>query len=75
VLDEPVVSKDQKAERIKQSNIEVQIHTITSRKNYGQVGNFSKGFSKTTAGGSAVAEVLQLLGVTVVCFLGQKSSL
>ena len=40
VSGEPVVSKDQRAGRIKQSNIEVQIHTITSRKYYGQVGNF-----------------------------------
>ena len=40
MLGEPVVSKDQRAGRIKQSNIEVQIHTITSRKYYGQVGNF-----------------------------------
>ena len=40
VLGEPVVSKDQRAGRIKQSNIEVQIYTITSRKYYGQVGNF-----------------------------------
>ena len=38
--DEPVVSKDQRAGRIKQSDIEVQIHTITGGKNYGQVGNF-----------------------------------
>ena len=37
---EPVVFKDQKAGRIKQSDIEVQIHTITSGKNYEQVGNF-----------------------------------
>jgi len=40
VLGEPVVSKNQRAERIKQSNIEVQIHTITGRKNYGQVSSF-----------------------------------
>jgi len=40
VSGKPVVSKDQRAKRIKQSDIEVQIHTITSRKNYGQVGNF-----------------------------------
>ena len=40
MLSEPVVSKDQRAERIKQSNIEVQIHTITSRENYRQVSNF-----------------------------------
>ena len=37
---EPVISKDQKTGRIKQSDIEVQIYTITSEKNYGQVGNF-----------------------------------
>ena len=43
VLGEPVVSKDQKAGIIKQSNIEVQIHTITSGKYYGQVGNFGNG--------------------------------
>ena len=41
--DKPVVSKDQRAERIKQSDIEVQIHTITSEKNYKQVGNFRDG--------------------------------
>ena len=40
---EPVVSKDQRTGRIKQSNIEVQIHTITSGKNYEQVGNFGDG--------------------------------
>jgi len=40
VLDEPVVSKNQRAGRIKQSNIEVQIYTITSGENYGQVSNF-----------------------------------
>ena len=43
VSDELVVSKDQKAGRIKQSDIEVQIHTITSGKYYGQVGNFGDG--------------------------------
>ena len=43
VLGKLVVSKDQKARRIKQSNIEVQIHTITGGKNYGQVGNFVDG--------------------------------
>ena len=43
VSGEPVVSKNQRAERIKQSDIEVQIHTITSGKNYGQVGNFGDG--------------------------------
>jgi len=31
---------------------------------------FSKGFSEAAAGGSAVAEALQPLGVTMVCFLG-----
>ena len=40
VSGEPVVSKDQRAGRIKWSDIEVQIHTITSGKNYSQVGNF-----------------------------------
>ena len=40
MLGEPVISKNQKAGRIKQSDIEVQIHAITSGKNYGQVGNF-----------------------------------
>ena len=40
VLGEPVVSKDQRVGRIKWSDIEVQIHTITGGKNYGQVGNF-----------------------------------
>ena len=40
VSGKPVVSKDQRAGRIKQSDIEVQIHTITGGKNYGQVGNF-----------------------------------
>ena len=43
VSGEPVVSKDQRAGRIKWSDIEVQIHTITSGKNYGQVGNFRDG--------------------------------
>ena len=43
MLGEPVVSKDQRAGRIKWSDIEVQIHTITSGKNYGQVGNFGDG--------------------------------
>jgi len=43
VLDEPVVSKNQRAERIEQSKIEVQIHTITGRENYGQVSNFRDG--------------------------------
>ena len=40
MLGELVVSKDQRAGRIKQSDIEVQIHTITGRKNYEQVSNF-----------------------------------
>ena len=40
---EPVVSKDQRVGRIKQSDIEVQIHTITGGKNYRQVGNFGDG--------------------------------
>ena len=39
----PVVSKNQRAERIKWSHIKVQIYTITSGKNYGQVGNFGDG--------------------------------
>ena len=43
MLGEPAVSKDQRARRIKQSNIEVQIHTITGGKSYGQVGNFRDG--------------------------------
>jgi len=36
-------SKNQRAGRIKRSDIEVQIHTITGGKNYGQVGNFRDG--------------------------------
>ena len=40
VSGEPVVSKDQRVGKIKQSDIEIQIHTITSGKNYRQVGNF-----------------------------------
>ena len=36
---------------------------------------FSKGFPEAAAKVSAVAEALWLLGETVVCFLGQKSSL
>ena len=36
---------------------------------------FSEGFSETAAGVSVVAEALQPLGETVVCFLGQKSNL
>jgi len=43
VSGELVVSKDQRARRIKWSNIEVQIHIITSGKNYSQVGNFEDG--------------------------------
>jgi len=43
VSGEPVVSKDQRAGRIKRSDIEVQIHTITSGKYYEQVGNFGDG--------------------------------
>ena len=43
VSGESVVFKDQTAGRIKRSNIEVQIHTITSGKYYGQVGNFRDG--------------------------------
>jgi len=39
VLGEPVVSKDQRAERIKQSNIKVQSHTITGGEDYKQVSN------------------------------------
>jgi len=35
-LGKPVVSKDQRAGRIKQSDIEVQIYTITGGENYGQ---------------------------------------
>jgi len=36
---------------------------------------FSKGFLEAAARGLAVAETLQPLGMTVVCFLGQKSNL
>jgi len=43
VLGEPVVSKDQRTGRIKQNDIEVQIHTIAGGKNYGQIGNFGDG--------------------------------
>ena len=43
VLGKPVISKNQRAGRIKQSDLEVQIHTITSGKDYGQVGNFRNG--------------------------------
>ena len=40
---EPVVSKDQRVRRIKWSDIEVQIYTITGGKNYRQVSNFGDG--------------------------------
>ena len=40
MLGKLVVSKDQRAGRIKQSNIEVQSYTITGGENYGQVSNF-----------------------------------
>ena len=43
---ELVVSKNQRAGGIKQSDIEVQIHTITGGKNYGQIGNFRDGAVK-----------------------------
>jgi len=43
VSGKPVVSKNQRAGRIKQSDIKVQIHTITSGKDYGQIGNFRDG--------------------------------
>ena len=46
VSGKPVVSKDQRAGRIKWSDIEVQIHAIISGKNYGQVGNFGDGAVK-----------------------------
>ena len=36
---------------------------------------FSKGFSEVAARELAVVEVLWPLGVTMVCFLGQKSNL
>ena len=36
---------------------------------------FSEGFSEAAAGVSVVAEALQTLGETMVCFLGQESSL
>jgi len=36
---------------------------------------FSEGFLEVNAGVSAVAEAPWLLGVTIVCFLGQESSL
>ena len=40
MLSKPVVSKDQRVGRIKQSDIKVKIHTIISRNNYGQISNF-----------------------------------
>ena len=40
MLYEPVVSKDQRAKRIKWNNIEVQSHTITGGEYYRQVSNF-----------------------------------
>jgi len=40
VSGEPVISKDQRAGRIKWSDIEVQIHIITSGENYRKVSNF-----------------------------------
>ena len=40
MLGEPFVSKNQRAGRIKWSDIEVQIYTITGRENNRQVGNF-----------------------------------
>ena len=43
VLDKPVVFKDQRAGRIKWSNIEVQIHTITGGKDYRDISNFRDG--------------------------------
>ena len=43
VSGKPVVSKNQRAGRIKRSDIEVQIHTITGGKFYRQVGNFGDG--------------------------------
>ena len=36
---------------------------------------FNKGFSEVAAGVSAVAEASQLLGETMVCFLGQEFNL
>ena len=48
MLGKPVVSKDQRAGRIKRSDIKVQIHTITSGKYYGQVGNFRDGAVRWT---------------------------
>ena len=43
VSGELVISKDQRTGRIKWSDIKVQIYTIISGKNYGQVGNFRDG--------------------------------
>ena len=43
LIGEPVVSKDQRAGQIKQSDIGVQIYTITSGENYRQVSNFRDG--------------------------------
>ena len=40
---ELVVSKNQRAKKIKQIDIKVQIYAITSGKNYRQVGNFEDG--------------------------------
>ena len=40
ILSESVVSKNQRARKIKQSNIKVQIHIITDRKDYRQINNF-----------------------------------
>ena len=48
VLGKPVVSKDKRAGRIKWSDIEVQIYTITGGKNYGQVSNFRDGAIRWT---------------------------
>ena len=38
--DKLVIYKDQRAERIKQSDIEVQIYTINSKEDYKQISNF-----------------------------------
>jgi len=43
VLGKPVISRNQRAGKIKWSDIEVQIHTITGGKNYGKIGNFGDG--------------------------------
>ena len=48
VSGKPVVSKNQRAGRVKQSYIEVQIYTITSGKNHEQVGNFRDGTVRWT---------------------------